>query len=91
MDTRQLAPKGVITIFIHYRVGTFGFLGEYGLEKKVSKYSSVTATVSIGVPSGVILKFKCVNSKLSLPPIHHWFISFPEYFVQINRMYFPST
>jgi len=33
-------------------------MGEYGVEKKVSKYSSVTATVSIGVPSGVILKFK---------------------------------
>jgi len=36
-------------------------MGEYGVEKKVSKYSSVTATVSIGVPSGVILKFKWAN------------------------------
>lgn len=40
------------------RVGTFGFLAEYGAEKKVSKYSSVYASVSLGVPTGVILKFK---------------------------------
>ncbi|XP_033154567.1 dnaJ homolog subfamily C member 11 [Drosophila mauritiana] len=53
------------------KVGTFGFMGEYGVEKKVSKYSSVTATVSIGVPSGVILKFKILRSNQSYVfPIH---------------------
>lgn len=40
------------------KIGTFGFMAEYGAEKKISKYSSVYASVSIGVPSGVILKFK---------------------------------
>ncbi|XP_001361879.3 dnaJ homolog subfamily C member 11 [Drosophila pseudoobscura] len=53
------------------KVGTFGFMGEYGLEKKISKYSSVTAAVSIGVPSGVILKFKILRSNQSYVfPIH---------------------
>lgn len=41
-----------------YRYGTFGFITEYGAEKKISKYSSVLATVSVGVPTGVILKIK---------------------------------
>lgn len=30
------------------KVGTFGFMAEYGAEKKISKYSSVFAAVSIG-------------------------------------------
>lgn len=41
-----------------FRGGTFGFLAEYGAEKKVSKYSSIVATVSCGVPTGVTLKIK---------------------------------
>uniref|UniRef100_A0A1B0GC22 J domain-containing protein n=1 Tax=Glossina morsitans morsitans TaxID=37546 RepID=A0A1B0GC22_GLOMM len=53
------------------KVGTFGFLAEYGAEKKVSKYSSVLAAVSIGVPTGVILKFKIVRSQQTYVfPIH---------------------
>ncbi|XP_030379335.1 dnaJ homolog subfamily C member 11 [Scaptodrosophila lebanonensis] len=53
------------------KAGTFGFMGEYGVEKKVSKYSSVLAAVSIGVPSGVILKFKIIRSNQSYVfPIH---------------------
>ncbi|XP_055630743.1 dnaJ homolog subfamily C member 11 [Toxorhynchites rutilus septentrionalis] len=51
--------------------GTFGFLAEYGAEKKVSKYSSVMATVSMGVPTGVILKIKIIRSSQTfLFPIH---------------------
>ncbi|XP_075166625.1 dnaJ homolog subfamily C member 11 [Haematobia irritans] len=53
------------------KVGTFGFMAEYGAEKKISKYSSVFAAVSIGVPTGVILKFKVVRSQQSYVfPIH---------------------
>ncbi|KAH8413639.1 hypothetical protein KR222_002394 [Zaprionus bogoriensis] len=53
------------------KIGTFGFFGEYGVEKKISKYSSVIATVSIGVPSGVILKLKILRSNQSyIFPIH---------------------
>lgn len=47
------------------RVGTFGFLAEYGVEKKVSKYSSVHASVMIGVPSGVTLKVRLMRSSQS--------------------------
>lgn len=51
--------------------GTFGFLAEYGAEKKVSKYSSIVATVSLGVPTGVTLKVKIIRStQMYLFPIH---------------------
>lgn len=53
------------------KVGTFGFLAEYGAEKKISKYSSVFASVSVGVPTGVILKFKVIRSQQTYVfPIH---------------------
>lgn len=41
-------------------MGTFGYMAEYGAEKKVSKYSSVVASVSVGQPTGVIMKLKSV-------------------------------
>lgn len=47
------------------RVGTFGFLTEYGLEKKISKYSSVHASVMLGVPNGVALKIRFMRSSQS--------------------------
>lgn len=47
------------------RAGTFGFMGEYGVEKKVSKYSSLHASVMFGVPSGVALKVRFIRSSQS--------------------------
>lgn len=53
------------------KVGTFGFLAEYGAEKKVSKYSSVVASVSIGVPTGVMLRIKVIRGNQTYVfPIH---------------------
>lgn len=53
------------------RVGTFGFTTEYGAEKRISKYSSVVANISIGVPSGVFLKLKVIRSSQTfIFPIH---------------------
>lgn len=40
------------------KIGTFGFLVEYGAEKRISKYSSIGATVIFGVPTGVTLRLK---------------------------------
>lgn len=57
--TLQHSNKYVF-FFYNFRGGTFGFLSECGAEKKVSKYSSVSATVCVGVPSGVTLKIKYV-------------------------------
>lgn len=57
--------------FSSCRAGTFGFTSEYGAEKKVSKYSSVAAHVSLGVPSGVYLKLKVIRSTQTFVfPIH---------------------
>lgn len=53
------------------KVGTFGFMAEYGAEKKVSKYSSVVATVSVGVPTGVLLRIKVIRGNQTYVfPIH---------------------
>ncbi|RZF36169.1 hypothetical protein LSTR_LSTR014398 [Laodelphax striatellus] len=40
------------------KAGTFGALLEYGVEKKVSEQSTISAVVSVGVPTGVSLKLK---------------------------------
>lgn len=47
------------------KAGTFGFLAEYGAEKKVSKYSSLHASVMFGVPTGVALKIRYIRSSQS--------------------------
>lgn len=53
------------------KIGTFGYMVEYGAEKKVSKYSTVVASVSIGSPNGVTLKVKLIRSSQSyIFPIH---------------------
>ena len=38
--------------------GTFGFLLEYGLDKKISELSSLGATVVVGLPTGVAVKLR---------------------------------
>jgi DnaJ homolog subfamily C member 11 len=40
------------------RGGTFGMQVEYGAEKKVSQYSTVSATMTVGIPMGVSLKMR---------------------------------
>jgi len=38
--------------------GTFGFLVEYGVEKKISELSTLAAHVTLGIPTGVSVKIK---------------------------------
>lgn len=45
-----------------FRAGTFGAMVEYGLERKVSEHSSLAVSMSVGVPTGVMLKIKYVSS-----------------------------
>lgn len=45
-------------VLLFSRVGTINTVMECTVEKKVSEQSSMSAAVSIGVPSGVILKIK---------------------------------
>lgn len=61
----------IYAVYFSVRFGTFGYMAEYGAEKKVSKYSSVVASVSVGQPTGVILKVKLIRSTQSYVfPIH---------------------
>lgn len=63
--------KEDLKLRIYGKVGTVNTVMECTVEKKVSEQSSVSAAVSIGVPSGVILKIKIVRAHLSyLFPIH---------------------
>lgn len=41
-----------------FRAGTFGAMVEYGLERKVSEHSSLAVSMTVGVPTGVMLKIK---------------------------------
>ncbi|KAL1116760.1 hypothetical protein AAG570_005232, partial [Ranatra chinensis] len=53
------------------KAGTFGAALEYAAEKKVSEHSTISALVSVGVPTGVILKIKFVRANQTYNfPIH---------------------
>ncbi|XP_037284493.2 dnaJ homolog subfamily C member 11 [Rhipicephalus microplus] len=40
------------------KIGTFGAIVEYGVEKKISQHNTIGATMVIGVPTGVTLKLR---------------------------------
>ena len=44
--------------FTRHRAGTFGAILEYGAEKKLSQNSALSASLGVGVPTGVQLKIK---------------------------------
>ncbi|XP_026202645.1 dnaJ homolog subfamily C member 11 isoform X1 [Anabas testudineus] len=64
-DEDQTKVKGSV------KTGWFGTVVEYGAERKISRHSILSATVSIGVPQGVTLKIKLARaSQTYLFPIH---------------------
>ncbi|CAB1454672.1 unnamed protein product [Pleuronectes platessa] len=64
-DEDQTKVKGSI------KTGWFGTVVEYGAERKISRHSVLSATVSVGVPQGVTLKIKLARaSQTYLFPIH---------------------
>lgn len=53
------------------RVGTFGAILEYGLERRVTKHSTLGATVVVGVPTGVTLRLKLTRGQQTYTlPLH---------------------
>jgi DnaJ family protein C protein 11 len=40
------------------RAGTFGAVLEYGIEKKITSFSNLGASMSIGYPTGVMVRIK---------------------------------
>ncbi|XP_038154056.1 dnaJ homolog subfamily C member 11 [Cyprinodon tularosa] len=64
-DEDQTKVKGSL------KTGWFGVVVEYGAERKISRHSVLSATVSIGVPQGVTLKIKLSRaSQTYLFPVH---------------------
>nr|CAG4650026.1 EOG090X03AJ [Sida crystallina] len=54
-----------------FKAGTFGAMVEYGLERKISEHSSLGVTMSVGVPTGVMLKIKLYRgNQIYHFPIH---------------------
>ena len=53
------------------KLGTFGAILEYGVEKKVTKHSTLGATMVVGIPVGVTLRIKVQRGQQTyLFPIH---------------------
>uniref|UniRef100_A0A8C6WT55 DnaJ homolog subfamily C member 11 n=1 Tax=Neogobius melanostomus TaxID=47308 RepID=A0A8C6WT55_9GOBI len=64
-DEDQTKVKGSL------KTGWFGTVVEYGAERKISRHSVLSATVSVGVPQGVTLKIKLSRaSQTYLFPVH---------------------
>ncbi|XP_019941868.1 dnaJ homolog subfamily C member 11-like [Paralichthys olivaceus] len=64
-DEDQTKVKGSV------KTGWFGTVVEYGAERKISRHSVLSATVSVGVPQGVTLKIKLARaSQTYLFPVH---------------------
>ncbi|KAI5699430.1 hypothetical protein M8J76_001693 [Diaphorina citri] len=53
------------------KIGTLGSYFEYGVEKKVTEHTRLTAAVGCGYPSGIVLKVKIIRaSQIYSFPIH---------------------
>ena len=53
------------------RVGTFGTLLEYGIERRLTPHSNLGATMVVGIPFGVTLKIKLTRASQTYTfPIH---------------------
>ncbi|XP_061731368.1 dnaJ homolog subfamily C member 11-like [Nerophis ophidion] len=64
-DDDQTKVKGSV------KTGWFGTVVEYGAERKISRHSVLSASVSVGVPQGVTLKIKLARaSQTYLFPLH---------------------
>ncbi|XP_033181119.1 dnaJ homolog subfamily C member 11 isoform X2 [Mastacembelus armatus] len=63
-DEDQTKVKGSV------KTGWFGTVVEYGAERKISRHSVLSATVSMGIPQGVTLKINTGQSNvpISSPP-----------------------
>ncbi|ESO92056.1 hypothetical protein LOTGIDRAFT_217203 [Lottia gigantea] len=44
-----------------FRIGTYGYVIEYGVEKKITKFSFLKATMVVGLPVGVVVKFRLMR------------------------------
>jgi DnaJ family protein C protein 11 len=53
------------------RLGTFGAMVEYGVERRVSTHSTLGATMVVGIPVGVTLRVKLTRASQTYTfPIH---------------------
>ena len=64
----------IICIYISpflFRVGTFGAVVEYGIERRLTPHSNLAATMIVGIPFGVTLRIKFARASQTYTfPIH---------------------
>ena len=59
-----------LSFYIFFRLGTFGAIIEYGIERKITKQSTLAATMSVGAV-GVVLKIRLNRASQTYNfPIH---------------------
>ncbi|CAH1239826.1 DNAJC11 [Branchiostoma lanceolatum] len=69
--TYKLQDEDQTSCKVVAKAGTFGAMVEYGAEKKISTHSRLGAFVSVGVPTGVMVKVKLNRAnQMYLFPIH---------------------
>nr|SVE70323.1 EOG090X03AJ [Daphnia similis]SVE70947.1 EOG090X03AJ [Daphnia similis]SVE72210.1 EOG090X03AJ [Daphnia similis] len=71
------------------KAGTFGAMVEYGLERKVSEHSSLAVSMTVGVPTGVMLKIKLSRgNQIYNFPIHlcHEVLPSPIFYGTVTPM-----
>lgn len=53
------------------RIGTFGAMLEYGVERRVSTHSTLGATMIVGIPVGITVRIKLIRASQTYTfPIH---------------------
>ncbi|XP_077301854.1 dnaJ homolog subfamily C member 11-like [Arctopsyche grandis] len=68
--TRKMI-QAEIKILVSIKIGTFGAVGEYGVEKRISQHTNLSGSVTIGVPTGIFLKIKLTRGfQTFIFPIH---------------------
>jgi DnaJ family protein C protein 11 len=56
---------------LHLRIGTFGAIVEYGVERKISHHSTLGATMVVGLPIGITLRIRLNRaSQTYIFPLH---------------------
>lgn len=70
-DTSNENPKRPVKLRGSIKVGTFGAMMEYGIERRLTPHSNLAATMVVGIPFGVTLKIKFTRaSQTYIFPIH---------------------
>jgi len=73
LSKAQQSPSFSCDCVVVLRVSSFGALVEYGCEKKITQFSNLSASIVVGVPSGVTLKLRLLSFLFGSPFLWRYF------------------